>query len=90
MRAVAEIASHAAVEVQIDQAGDGVETVHVHRVAGLPGGKDAVIRDRETARAERAVGLIDFQITELHEISPQRRSVQRESAASSATMETSV
>ena len=89
-RAVAEIASHAAVEVQIDQAGNGVKTVHVHCIAGLPGGKNAVIRDRETARAERAVGLIDFQIAELHEISPQRRSVQRESAASSATMETSV
>ena len=77
-------------EVQIDQAGNGVKTVHVHCIAGLPGGKNAVIRDRETARAERAVGLIDFQIAELHEISPQRRSVQRESAASSATMETSV
>lgn len=31
MRAVAEIAAHAAVKMQIDQSGHGVQTAHIHR-----------------------------------------------------------
>lgn len=32
MRAVAEIAAHAAVKMQIDQSGHGVQTAHIHRI----------------------------------------------------------
>ena len=58
MRAVAEIAAHAAVKMQIYQSGHGVQTAHIHRIHAHLCGCNPVARDGQSAGFERAVRLI--------------------------------
>ena len=69
MRAVAEIVAHAAVKMQIDQSGHGVQTAHIHRIRAHLCGCNPVARDGQSAGFERAVRLIYPQIAKFHNFS---------------------